>query len=191
VRVGILALQGDVAEHAAVVRACGAESREVRRPEDLAGVEALVIPGGESTTIGRLMARVGLDDAIRERVGQGLPVLGTCAGAILLAREARGGRPPLLEVMDIAVARNAYGRQRESFEADVHVPPLGPAPLRVAFIRAPVIEAVGPAVQVLATFAGQPVLVRQDRLVAATFHPEVLGETALHRYFLETVVRAA
>lgn len=190
-RVGILALQGDVAEHAAVVRACGAESREVRRPEDLAGVEALVIPGGESTTIGRLMARVGLDDAIRERVGQGLPVLGTCAGAILLAREARGGRPPLLEVMDIAVARNAYGRQRESFEADVHVPPLGPAPLRVAFIRAPVIEAVGPAVQVLATFAGQPVLVRQDRLVAATFHPEVLGETALHRYFLETVVRAA
>lgn len=190
-RVGILALQGDVAEHAAVVRACGAESREVRRPEDLAGVEALVIPGGESTTIGRLMARVGLDEAIRERVGQGLPVLGTCAGAILLAREARGGRPPLLEVMDIAVARNAYGRQRESFEADVHVPPLGPAPLRVAFIRAPVIEAVGPAVQVLATFAGQPVLVRQDRLLAATFHPEVLGETALHRYFLETVVRAA
>lgn len=190
-RVGILALQGDVAEHAAVVRACGAASREVRRPEDLAGVEALIIPGGESTTIGRLMARVGLDEAIRERIGQGLAVLGTCAGAILLAREARGGRPPLLEVMDIAVARNAYGRQRESFEADIHVPPLGPAPLRVAFIRAPVIEAVGPAVQVLATFGGQPVLVRQDRLLAATFHPEVLGETALHRYFLETVVGAA
>ncbi|MDR7459765.1 MAG: pyridoxal 5'-phosphate synthase glutaminase subunit PdxT [Armatimonadota bacterium] len=190
-RVGILALQGDVAEHAAVVRACGAENREVRRPEDLAGVEALIIPGGESTTIGRLMARVGLDEAIRERVEQGLPVLGTCAGAILLAREARGGRPPLLEVMDIAVARNAYGRQRESFEADIHVPPLGSAPLRVAFIRAPVIEAVGPAVQVLASFGGQPVLVRQDRLLAATFHPEVLGETALHRYFLETVVRAA
>lgn len=190
-RVGILALQGDVAEHAAVVRACGAESREVRRPEDLDGVEAFIIPGGESTTIGRLMARVGLDEAIRERIGQGLPVLGTCAGAILLAREARGGRPPLLEVMDIAVARNAYGRQRESFEAEVHVPPFGPAPLRVAFIRAPVIEAVGPAVQVLATFGGQPVLVRQDRLLAATFHPEVLGETALHRYFLETVVRAA
>jgi 5'-phosphate synthase pdxT subunit len=189
--VGILALQGDVAEHAAVVRACGAESREVRRPEDLDGVEAFIIPGGESTTIGRLMARVGLDEAIRERIGQGLPVLGTCAGAILLAREARGGRPPLLEVMDIAVARNAYGRQRESFEAEVHVPPFGPAPLRVAFIRAPVIEAVGPAVQVLATFGGQPVLVRQDRLLAATFHPEVLGETALHRYFLETVVRAA
>ncbi len=183
-RVGILALQGDVAEHAGVIRACGAEAREVRTSEDLRAVDALIIPGGESTTIGMLMGRYGLDEDIRVRAGEGMPILGTCAGAILLARRASRGRPPLLELMDIAVVRNAYGRQRESFEADLVIPAVSTTPMRVAFIRAPIIEQVGRGVQVLAAHDGQPVLVRQGALLAATFHPEVLKESALHRYFL-------
>jgi len=183
-KVGILALQGDVAEHAAVIRACGAEAVEVRAADDLRGADALVLPGGESTTIGMLMERVGLDDAIRDRARQGMPILGTCAGAILLARDATGGRPRLLELMDITVARNAYGRQTESFEADLEIAALGGESIRVAFIRAPVIETVGEGVEVLATYRGRPVLVAQGALLAATFHPEVLGQTALHRFFL-------
>ncbi len=182
--VGILALQGDVAEHAGAVRACGAEPLEVRTPEDLRQADVLIIPGGESTTIGMLMERNGLDAAIRVRVGEGMPVLGTCAGAILLGRRASGGSPPLLRLMNITVARNAYGRQRESFETDLVIPAFGAEPMRVAFIRAPVIEEVGDGVDVLATHDGRPVLVRQGRLLAATFHPEVLGQPALHRYFL-------
>jgi 5'-phosphate synthase pdxT subunit len=183
VRVGILALQGDVAEHASVVRACGAEAVDVRTPDDLRAADALIMPGGESTAIGMLMARSGLDQVIRGRAREGMPILGTCAGAILLARDATGGRPRLLHLMDITVARNAYGRQTESFETDLHIAALG-APMRVAFIRAPIIEAVGDGVEILATFRGRPVLVRQGALMAATFHPEVLGQTALHRFFL-------
>lgn len=183
-RIGVLALQGDVAEHARIIRSCGAEAQEVRTPGDLQGVDALIMPGGESTTIGMLMRRCGLDEAIRDRARDGLPILGTCAGAILLARQASGGRPLLLELMDIAVARNAYGRQRESFETDLSIPEVSASPIRVAFIRAPVIEEVGTGVQVLAERDGCPVLVRQDRLLAATFHPEILDQSALHRYFI-------
>lgn len=186
-RVGILALQGDVAEHAAVIRTCGAEAVEVRTPDELRTVNALIMPGGESTTIGMLMERYGLHEAIRARAQEGMPLLGTCAGAILLARQAAGGSPPLLGLMDIAVARNAYGRQRESFEADLNIPAISAAPVRVAFIRAPAIEEVGNGVEVLATYGGRPVLVRQGRLLAATFHPEVLRETALHRYLFQMV----
>lgn len=190
-KVGVLALQGDVAEHASVVRACGADAVEVRTPEDLRGVDALVMPGGESTTIGMLMERNGLHQAIRDRARGGMPILGTCAGAILLARDASGGRPRLLELMDITVARNAYGRQTESFEADLQIAALRGECIRVAFIRAPVIETVGEGVEILATYRGRPVLVSQGLLMAATFHPEVLGQTALHRFFLaERAARA-
>ncbi|MBI3975848.1 MAG: pyridoxal 5'-phosphate synthase glutaminase subunit PdxT [Armatimonadetes bacterium] len=190
-RVGVLALQGDVAEHIAVLRADGAQTLEVRTPEELRAADALIIPGGESTTIGMLMDRYGLAEAIRARGAQGMPIFGTCAGAILLARRAGGGAPPLLGLMDIAVERNAYGRQRESFAADLTAPQISPTPLRVAFIRAPIITEVGPPVQMLGMYDGRPVLVRQGPLLAATFHPEVLGQTALHRYFLQMVDQAA
>lgn len=186
-RIGILALQGDVAEHTAVIRACGVEALEIRTPDELRAADALVIPGGESTTIGLLIRRYGLDAVIRLRAQHGMPIFGTCAGAILLARQASGGTPPLLGLMDITVVRNAYGRQQESFEADLSVTAVSPTPLRVAFIRAPVIETVGVGVQVLATYGAQPVLVRQASLLAATFHPEVVKQTALHQYFLQMV----
>ncbi|MDR5695862.1 MAG: pyridoxal 5'-phosphate synthase glutaminase subunit PdxT [Armatimonadota bacterium] len=184
VQIGVLALQGDVQEHMAMVEAAGGRAMEVRTPEALREVDGLIIPGGESTTIGGLMARYGLDEAIRERVRDGFPVFGTCAGLILMASEVDGGEPPLLRVMDVRVQRNAYGRQRESFEAKVEVPLLGADPLRVAFIRAPRIERVGPAVEVLATYQGRPVLVRQGNLLGATFHPEICGDPRVHEYFL-------
>lgn len=183
-KVGILALQGDVAEHASVVRACGADATEVRTPQDLDAADALIIPGGESTTIGMLMNRVGLDQAIRGRAAKGMPILGTCAGAILLSRRVAGGRPAVLGLMDIAIARNAYGRQRESFEVDLRIPAVGSQPVRVAFIRAPMIEIVGEAAEILAEYNGRPVLVRQGAMLAATFHPEVMRQAELHRYFL-------
>ncbi len=184
VQIGVLALQGDVQEHMAMVEAAGGRAMEVRTREALREVDGLIIPGGESTTIGGLMARYGLDEAIRERVRDGFPVFGTCAGLILMASEVDGGEPPLLRVMDVRVQRNAYGRQRESFEAKVEVPLLGADPLRVAFIRAPRIERVGPAVEVLATYQGRPVLVRQGNLLGATFHPEICGDPRVHEYFL-------
>jgi len=187
VRIGVLALQGDVQEHMAMVEAAGGRPVEVRTVEHLKGVDGLILPGGESTTIGGLMARYGLDEAIRERARWGFPLFGTCAGLILMAVEALGGEPPLLGVLDVTVHRNAYGRQRESFEAEVEVPILGPAPLAVAFIRAPRIVRVGPNVEVLATFRGEPVLVRQGNLLAATFHPEIAGDPRMHKFFLEGV----
>ncbi|MDR5709525.1 MAG: pyridoxal 5'-phosphate synthase glutaminase subunit PdxT [Armatimonadota bacterium] len=183
-RIGILALQGDVAEHAEVLHALGAEPVEVRTPAELAGVEGLILPGGESPAQSRLLQRAGLLEPIRRRALAGMPVLGTCAGLILLAREVTEGPVESLELLDVAVARNAYGRQRESFEADVWVEPLGPPPLRVAFIRAPIITRVGPGVEVLATFEGLPVLVRQGPWLAASFHPEITQEVRLHRFFL-------
>ncbi len=186
-RVGVLALQGDVAEHADALRAAGAEPVLVRTPQALERVEALVIPGGESTTLGALMARCGLDQAVRRRVAEGMPVFGTCAGLILLAKRAAGGEPPLLGLMDVAVERNAYGRQRESFEDELSCPAVDPHPFRVAFIRAPVVTWVGPGVEVLARHEGLPVLVRQGRLLGATFHPEITGYSGVHRYFCTQV----
>jgi 5'-phosphate synthase pdxT subunit len=186
-RVGVLALQGDVSEHAAVLREVGADPVAVRTPQDLEQVQALVIPGGESTTLGALMARCGLDQAVRRRVQEGMAVFGTCAGLILMAKRASGGEPPLLGLLDVAVERNAYGRQRESFEDDLHCPAVDPAPFPVAFIRAPVVTWVGEGVQVLARHEGLPVLVQQGRLLGATFHPEITGYPGVHRYFLRLV----
>lgn len=189
-KIGVLAVQGDVIEHLAILRGLGVDEVEVRVPEDLEDVNGLIIPGGESTTIGKLMVRYGLDRAIPEQVGRGMAVYGTCAGMILMARRASGGEPPLLRLMDIAVTRNAYGRQVDSFEADLEVPVLGPPALRAVFIRAPVIDEVGRNVDVLASLDGRPVLARQGRLLVSSFHPELAPDDRVHRYLLD-VIRAA
>jgi len=185
VRVGVLALQGDVMEHRRALGRLGATSVEVRTPQDLEEVEALIIPGGESTTILKLLDRFDLTDLLVKRIHSGLPVFGTCAGAIVLAADVSDGEPPL-GVLELGVRRNAYGRQRESFEAELDVKDIGMVP--ALFIRAPVFELPGPEVEVLAEWAGRPVLVRSGRLLASSFHPELTDDVALHRYFLERVV---
>lgn len=186
-RVGVLALQGDVAEHMRMLEACGTRAVEVRTPEELRAVEGLILPGGESTTIWRLLDRYRLVEPLRELVGQGLPLFATCAGMIVAARSVIGGHPPGLGLLDITVERNAYGRQRESFETELGVPGVATTPLKVAFIRAPVIVKVGAGVRVLAAYSGHPVLVRQEQILAASFHPEIRGDDRLHRYFVESL----
>ncbi|MEW6727647.1 pyridoxal 5'-phosphate synthase glutaminase subunit PdxT [Desulforudis sp. 1088] len=183
-KVGILALQGAFIEHARAVRACGHDPVEIRKPEQLDDCRALIIPGGESTTIGKLMNEFNLFEVIRARGEQGMPILGTCAGMVLLARVIEESDQPRLGLMNITVKRNAFGRQVDSFEADLAVPTLGDDPVRAVFIRAPYITAVGPGVEVLAVFDGKIVLVRQDRLVASAFHPELTEDLRLHKYFL-------
>src|ERR671922_944492 len=175
-RIGVLAVQGNFREHAAVLRRLGADVVEVRKPEELAGLDGLVIPGGESTAIGRLTRIYGLAEAIRRFSG---PVLGTCAGMILLDREHLG-------LVDVAVERNAYGRQVASFEADLDLAG-EEEPLRGVFIRAPRVRDVGPEVEVLAELEGEPVLLRQGRFILASFHPELTDDTRVHERFLELV----
>jgi 5'-phosphate synthase pdxT subunit len=182
VKTGVLALQGDFREHLRVLSAAGAVAVEVRTPAELADVDRLVIPGGESTTMGMLARAYELVDPIRERALDGMPILGTCAGMIVLAERVVDGEP-LLSLMDITVRRNAYGRQVDSFEADVDVDGID-HPVRGVFIRAPWIEDVGSDVRVLSTYEGRPVVLQQGSLLAASFHPELVGETALHDYFL-------
>jgi 5'-phosphate synthase pdxT subunit len=187
--VGVLALQGDFAEHIATLEAAGARAIAVRRPDDLEAATALVIPGGESTTIRRLLDAYELVRPIQQRAAAGLPIFGTCAGCILLAREIDGAPEPVLGLMDIGVARNAYGRQVDSFEADVQVPALGDAPLRAVFIRSPRIERAGPGVDVLARLEdGSIVAARQGSLLVTTFHPELTADTRFHQYFLDRMV---
>jgi pyridoxal 5'-phosphate synthase pdxT subunit len=187
-RVGVLALQGAFIEHAATLRRLGAEVSEVRLPWQMAGLDALVIPGGESTTIGKLLVAYGLLEPLRDLVGAGLPVFGTCAGMILLARDIGGQEQPLLGVMDVKVHRNAFGRQLQSFETDLAVPAFGPPPCRAIFIRAPVIEAVGAGVEVLARLEdGRIVAARQGRLLVTAFHPELTDDPRWHEYFLAQV----
>lgn len=181
-KAGVLALQGDFREHAQMFAACGATPVLVRTPEDLESVQVLAIPGGESTTIGRLARAHELIDPIRRRGAEGLPVLGTCAGMIVLAREVADGEP-LLSILDVAVRRNAYGRQVDSFEADVELKPTGT--VRGVFIRAPRVERVGEGVEVLGEHAGHPVLVRQGNILASSFHPEIAGDPRLHERLLE------
>jgi pyridoxal 5'-phosphate synthase pdxT subunit len=189
--VGVLALQGDVREHARSLEACGAAVVNVRSPEDLAAVDALVLPGGESTTMGRLLRVFHLEQPLRERVAAGMPTLSTCAGLILLAREIRDGRADQqpLGILDVAVRRNGYGRQLESFEADVALEPLGVAPLRAVFIRAPRIEEVGANADIIARLDGEPVAVSQGPHLGLTFHPEMTDDLRVHQLFLERVVR--
>lgn len=183
-RIGVLALQGDVAEHIKAVVEAGGLASAVRRPADLAGLDGLIIPGGESTAIGRLMVEYGLDEAIRRGYGDGMALFGTCAGMILLAREIVDSQQPRLALMDLGVRRNAFGRQRESFESWLEAPAIDADPIEAVFIRAPSIEWVGPQAQVLARVGERPVLARQDRCLAAAFHPELTPDRRLHRYFV-------
>jgi 5'-phosphate synthase pdxT subunit len=188
-RIGLLALQGDFAEHAEVLRELGVEPVEVRRPEQLEGLDGLIIPGGESTTIGKLLDDFGLTAPLRERTARGWPVWGTCAGAILLADDIEHSRQPRIGGMDISVQRNAFGRQVQSFEADLDVPALGRQPFRAVFIRAPVIDRVGARAQDLARLEdGRIVAARQGHLLATCFHPELTKDHRFHRYFIEEVV---
>jgi len=183
VKAGVLALQGDFREHGRILTDVGAISVEVRTAEDLASVDCLVIPGGESTTIGKLARAYDLVDPVRARVATGMPVFGTCAGMIVLAERVLGG-DPLFAVMDIGVERNAYGRQVESFEADVDVEGIQHS-VRGVFIRAPRITDVGSGVRVLAEHEGVPVVLEEGNLLVSSFHPELIGETGLHRYLLD------
>jgi 5'-phosphate synthase pdxT subunit len=186
-RVGVLALQGDVPEHLRAAEQAGAEAVPVRRQSELDTVDALIIPGGESTTIGKLLDRYDLMEPIRERARAGMPILGTCTGLILLAREIEGSDQPRLGLLDVTVRRNAYGRQVDSFETDVTAPALGEEPLRAVFIRAPIVTRTGPEVEVLAEADGHPILVRQGGLIGAAFHPEMAGEDRVHRFLLQQV----
>jgi 5'-phosphate synthase pdxT subunit len=183
-KAGVLALQGDFREHARMFAECGATPVFVRTEYELGAVDCLAIPGGESTAIARLARRYDLVEPIRRRALEGMPVFGTCAGMILMAREVEGGEP-LLSLMDIGVERNAYGRQVDSFEADLEVESIGP--VRGVFIRAPRVTRVGDGVDVLARHASRPVVVRQGTFVAAAFHPEMAGDPRLHAGILEMV----
>jgi 5'-phosphate synthase pdxT subunit len=185
VKAGVLALQGDVREHAAAFAEAGATPVEVRTPEDLAGVDCLAIPGGESTTISKLARSAGLVEPIVQRANSGMPIFGTCAGMIVMARRV-DGLDPLLGLVDITVRRNAYGRQVDSFEADLVVDGVD-HPVRGVFIRAPVVDDVGEGVRVLCEHEGRPVVLEQGKLVVASFHPELVGETRLHAYLLGKV----
>jgi 5'-phosphate synthase pdxT subunit len=182
--VGILALQGDFAKHAEAVRAAGASALEVRDNPDFEKIDGLIIPGGESTTIGKLLVRYDMAETIKQFAVAGKPIYGTCAGAILLARNIEKYDQLRLGVLDIQVLRNGYGRQIESFEADISAPSLGEIPLRGVFIRAPIITSTGKDVQIIAEFNGSPVFVRQGNIISTTFHPELTGDLRVHRYFL-------
>jgi pyridoxal 5'-phosphate synthase pdxT subunit len=183
-RVGILSVQGAFAEHADLLARVGADPVDVRTPQALDGLEALVLPGGESTTLGLVAEASGLLGALRAAVAGGMPVLGTCAGMIMLARATTGGAQPLVGGMDIVVRRNAFGRQSASFEAPIAVPSLGPEPVDAVFIRAPWIERAGPGVEVLAEHAGHGVAARQGDLMVTAFHPELAGERRFNEWLV-------
>jgi len=199
-KIGVLALQGDFAEHIAILRRLGAEAVEVRHPEHLVDLDGLIIPGGESTAIGRLAGIYGLTEPIHKLARGGFPVYGTCAGMIMLSNDLgdsaalMDGKPQsLFGVMDIRVKRNAFGRQLDSFETEAPIAGLGAAPFPMVFIRAPYIEAVGPAVEVLATLAhgGPVVAARQDNLLVSAFHPELTNDSRFHQLFLDMVAAAS
>jgi 5'-phosphate synthase pdxT subunit len=191
-RIGVLAIQGAVREHVRAIEAIGADAVEVRLPRDLVDLDALVLPGGESTTMRRLIDEYGLRGPIAAMARGGAPVLGTCAGMILLADRILDGDEPVFGLLDVAVRRNGYGRQLDSFEADLDVPSLGAEPLHGIFIRAPIVDDVGPAVEVLARDPdGNPVAVRQGRVLATAFHPELTPDLRMHRLLLEMIHEGA
>ena len=192
-KIGVLSLQGDVREHARSLSDCGVHSSLVRRPSELDAVDALVIPGGESTTISKLARIFNIFQPIQERINDGMPVYGSCAGMILLAdrvedaivgQESFGG-------LDVTVRRNAFGRQVDSFETDLTFQGITNPPIRAVFIRAPWVEKVGEGVEILAEFEGHPVAVRSDHLFATSFHPELTGDNRIHKFFIEEVCEPA
>jgi len=186
--VGVVAVQGAFAEHEAALRAVGAATRQVRTSGDLEGLDGLVIPGGESTTLGLVAGASGLLDALRELVaGDRMPVLGTCAGMIMLAARIAGGAEPLVGGLDITVRRNAFGAQVASFEAEITVPLVGDEPLTAVFIRAPWIEAAGRGVEVLASYDGHAVAARQGDFLVTAFHPELTDDRRVHSWFVDRV----
>lgn len=182
--VGVLALQGAFREHVAAVTRLGATAREVRQLKDIDGIDALIIPGGESTTMGKLLNEWNMLEPLRQRILDGMPVYGSCAGLILLCREIENSDQPRLGVLDATVRRNAFGRQVDSFETDLNIPEIGADPIPAVFIRAPVITGVGAGVTVLAEVNGQAVAVRQNNILATSFHPELTPDTRMHSYFL-------
>ena len=192
-RVGVLALQGDFREHAAVLTGLGADVSLIRRPSELTGIDGLVLPGGESSVMDKLARSFDLAGPLREAITAGLPVYGTCAGLILLADRILGGiaGQQSLGGLDVSVRRNAFGSQLDSFETDLSIPVLGEPPVHAVFIRAPVVEAAGPAVTPLASLPdGRMVAVEQGNLLGTSFHPEVTGDTRFHAYFLDKVERS-
>jgi 5'-phosphate synthase pdxT subunit len=185
-KIGVLALQGDFEEHCAVLSRLGVDARQVRLPEHLEGLDGLIIPGGESTTIGKLAARFGLLDELRKRADK-LPLWGTCAGLVFLARDV-GVEQPLLGIMDMVVERNAFGRQVDSFEADLDIRGIEGGQFHGVFIRAPEIKQVGPQVEVLCRLAdGRIVAARQGKILATSFHPELTADYRVHKLFLEII----
>lgn len=190
-KIGVLALQGDFALHAKVLRGCGVSAVEVRKPSELADVEGLIIPGGESTTLLRLMDEWEFVPAVEKFHADGNPIFGTCAGLIVLAREVENPRQFSLGLVDVTVERNAYGRQRESFEANgLAVLDGRPTPIEMVFIRAPRIRRLGPGVEALAAHGPDPVLARQGSILVGTFHPELTDDPAIHHYFCDMVARS-
>ena len=186
--IGVLALQGDFAEHVTVLRTLDIDAREVRLPAEMEGLDGFIIPGGESMTMAKLMDSYGLREPIQARVRDGMAVWGTCAGLILLAKELEDDRPEPLGLMDIDVARNAFGRQVDSFEADLPVAVLGEQPFHAVFIRAPVIKQLRNGIQELANLPdGRVVAARQERMLATAFHPELTDDARFHEYFLSMV----
>ncbi|OXS30216.1 MAG: glutamine amidotransferase subunit PdxT [Desulfovibrio sp. MES5] len=182
--VGVLALQGAFREHVSAVSRLGVAAREVRQLKDMDGIDAMIIPGGESTTMGKLLNEWHMLEPLRERIMQGMPVYGSCAGLILLCRTIENSDQPRLGVLDATVRRNAFGRQVDSFETELSMPEVGPDPVPAVFIRAPVLISVGPEVRVLAEVKGQAVAVRQNNILGTSFHPELTPDTRLHSYFL-------
>ena len=187
--VGVLALQGDVREHVAAITACGLRAVPVRRTSELDAVDALVLPGGESTTMSRLLATFELLEPVRARIAAGTPVYGSCAGMVLLAQSVLDGRPDQQQLggLDVVVRRNAFGRQTDSFETDLPVEGVPGGPVRAVFIRAPWVEKVGAGVEVLASVDGRAVAVRHGAVLATAFHPELTGDTRVHALFCDLV----
>ena len=187
--IGVLALQGAFREHQKMLADCGVESVQVRKPEQLFDIDGLIIPGGESTTIGKLLTQFSLFEPLINRAKNGMPVFGTCAGLIMLAKDIKNSDQPRLGLMDVVAERNAYGRQVDSFEAELSIECLGSEPIRAVFIRAPYIEQAGEGVEVLAVHGEKIVLARQGNYLVAAFHPELTEDTRLHQYFIDIVRR--
>jgi 5'-phosphate synthase pdxT subunit len=185
-KIGVLGIQGAIQEHLSILRKAGVEPSWVKDRKEIDSVDALVMPGGESTTMIKLLKRFEMWEALRNRIEGGMPVLATCAGMILLSRKIENVvNQDSLGVLDISVKRNGYGRQINSFEVDLQIDEIGPEPFRAVFIRAPKIESIGGEVRVLTSYDGSPVLVRQGNVLAASFHPELSGDLRIHRYFLK------